>query len=70
MGLQMISTAKIQLLSQRLHRTRLLALVAQNTFRGVFPLSRIVVYLHVHWADFQTLTTLNAFLLVAMDAQP
>lgn len=56
-------------LFQRSHRTRLLALLTENALGGVLPLARIVVDLHLHRTDFQTLVAMDALRLVALDAQ-
>jgi len=56
-------------LFQRPHRTRLLALLAENALGGVLPLARVVVDLHLHRTDFQTLVAMDALLLVTLDAQ-
>ena len=56
-------------LFQRPNRTRLLALLAQDALGGVLPLARVVVDLHLHRTDFQTLVAMDALLLIALDAQ-
>ena len=56
-------------LFQRPHRTRLLALLAEDALGGVLPLARIVVDFHLHRADFQALVAMDALRLVALDAQ-
>ena len=56
-------------LFQRPHRTRLLALLAEDALGGVLPLARVVVDLHLHRTDFQTLVAMDALRLVALDAQ-
>ena len=45
------------------------AFVAENALRTVFPLAGLVVDLHVHGADPQTPPTMDALILIAMDAQ-
>ena len=42
--------------------------MAQDAFRGVFAFAGILVHFHFHRADFQAFAALDAFALVAMDA--
>ena len=56
-------------LFQRPDRTHLLALLTENALGGVLPLARVVVDLHLHRTDFQTLVAMDALLLIALDAQ-
>ena len=44
------------------------AFVAKDTLRPVFPFAGFFVDLHVHRADPQALSAVNAFALVAVDA--
>ena len=55
--------------SQCFHGTFFDALVSQDALGGVFAFTRILIRLYVHRADFQAFATLDAFALVAMDAQ-
>ena len=43
--------------------------MAQDAFRGVFAFAGILVHFHFHRADFQAFAALDAFALVAMDAE-
>ena len=54
---------------QRLRGTGLCALVAENTLRSVFPFAGFFVDLHIHGTDPQALSAVNAFALIAVDAQ-
>ena len=50
-------------------RTNFRAFIAENALRSVFPFAGFFVYLHVHGTDPQTLPTMNALILIAVDAQ-
>ena len=54
---------------QRFCRASLRALIAEDALRSVFPLAGFFIDLHVHGADPQALPTMDAFALVAVDAQ-
>ena len=54
-------------LFQRPGRTHLLALLTENALGGVLPFARVVIDLHLHRADFQTLVAMDALGLVALD---
>lgn len=54
---------------QRLGGTGFRAFIAKDTLRSVFSLAGFFVDLHVHGADPQALSAVNAFALVAVDAQ-
>lgn len=56
-------------LFQRPHRTRLLALLAEDALGGVLPFARVVVDLHFHRTDFQALVAMDALGLVTLDTQ-
>ena len=56
-------------LFQSLHRAFLGAFMAQDALCGVFAFAWIFIYLNIHRAHFQAFATLDAFALVAMDAQ-
>ena len=58
-----------QILMQRFFRAGLRAFVAENAFCPVFALAGFFVDLHVHGTDPQTLPTMNALILIAVDAQ-
>ena len=45
------------------------AFIAENALRSVFPFAGFFVDLHVHGTDPQTLPTMNALILIAVDAQ-
>ena len=49
--------------------TNFRALIAENALRSVFPFAGFFVDLHVHGTDPQTLPTMNALILIAVDAQ-
>ena len=49
--------------------TNFRAFIAENALRSVFPLAGFSVDLHVHGTDPQTLSTMNALILIAVDAQ-
>lgn len=49
--------------------TDLCAFVTEDTLRSVFPFAGFFVDLHVHGADPQTLPAVDAFALIAVDAQ-
>ena len=50
-------------------RTSFRAFIAENALRSVFPFAGFFVDLHVHGTDPQTLPTMNALILIAVDAQ-
>ena len=54
---------------QRFCGADLCALVAEDALRSVFPLAGFFIDLHVHGADPQTFAAVDAFALVAVDAQ-
>ena len=54
---------------QRFCRASLRALIAEDALRSVFPLAGFFVDLHIHGADPQTFAAVDAFALVAVDAQ-
>ena len=54
---------------QRLGGTGFRAFIAKDTLRSVFSLAGFSVDLHIHGTDPQTLPAVNAFALVAVDAQ-
>ena len=54
---------------QRLCGTDFRAFVAEDALRSIFPSAGSFVDLHIHGADPQTLPTMDAFVLVAVDAQ-
>ena len=58
-----------QILMQRFFRAGLRAFVAENAFCPVFALAGFFVDLHVHGADSETLPTMDALILIAVDAQ-
>ena len=45
------------------------ALVAEDALRSVFPFAGFFVDLHIHGADAQAFTAVDAFALVTVDAQ-
>ena len=45
------------------------AFIAEDALRSVLPLAGFFVDLHVHGTDPQTLPTMNALILIAVDAQ-
>ena len=49
--------------------TNFRALIAENALHSVFPFAGFFVDLHVHGTDPQTLPTMNALILIAVDAQ-
>ena len=49
--------------------TDLCAFVTEDALRSVFPFAGFFVDLHVHGTDPQTLPTMNALILIAVDAQ-
>lgn len=55
--------------SQRVYWTTFHAFKAENAFRAVFSLARIVRYVNVHRADFFARAALNAFFCVAFYAE-
>ena len=54
---------------QRLCGTDLRAFIAENALRSIFPFAGFFVDLHVHGADSETLPTMDALALIAVDAQ-
>ena len=44
-------------------------LIAKDALRSVFPFAGLFVDLHIHGADAQALAAVDAFVLVAVDAQ-
>ena len=54
---------------QRLCWTNFRAFIAENTLWSVFPLAGFLINLHVHGADSETLPTMDALILIAVDAQ-
>lgn len=56
-------------LMQRFCRTDLCALIAENALCSVFPLTGLFVGLYIHGADPQTFAAVNAFVLIAVNAQ-
>lgn len=54
---------------QRLCGTDLRAFIAENALRSIFPSAGFFVDLHIHGADPQTFPTMDAFALIAVDAQ-
>ena len=54
---------------QRLCGTHLRALIAEYAFRSVFPLAGFPVDLHIHGAGPQTFPAMDAFALIAVDAE-
>ena len=54
---------------QRLCGTNLRAFIAENALRSIFPFAGFFVDLHVHGADSETLPTMDALALIAVDAQ-
>ena len=49
--------------------TNFRALIAENALHSVFPFAGFFVDLHVHGADSETLPTMDALILIAVDAQ-
>ena len=58
------------MLFQSVNRTGFLALLAKDTLGGVLSVARIAVDFHIHRADLQALTAMDALFLVAFDAKP
>ena len=54
---------------QCFYRAGFRTFVAENALRSVFPFAGFFVDLHVHGTDPQTLPTMNALILIAVDAQ-
>ena len=54
---------------QRLCGTDFRAFVAEDALRSIFPFAGFFVDLHVHGADSETLPTMDALALIAVDAQ-
>ena len=54
---------------QRFCGAGLRAFVAEDALRPVFPFAGFFVDLHVHGADSETLPTMDALALIAVDAQ-
>ena len=54
---------------QRLCGTDLRAFIAEDALRSIFPSAGFFVDLHIHGADPQTLPTMDALILIAVDAQ-
>ena len=54
---------------QRFCRASLLAFVAEDALRSVFPLARFFIDLHIHGTNPPALPAMDAFTLIAMDAQ-
>ena len=54
---------------QRLCGTDFRAFVAEDALRSIFPSAGFFVDLHVHGADSETLPTMDALILIAVDAQ-
>ena len=54
---------------QRLCGTDFRAFVAEDALRSIFPSAGFFVDLHIHGADPQTLPTMDALALIAVDAQ-
>ena len=57
-------------LFQSVNRTGFLALLAKDALSGVLSVSRIAVDFHIHWADLQAFAAMDAFFLIAFDAEP
>ena len=51
------------------YRTFFGALMAQDTLGGIFPFAGIVVHFYIHRTDLQAFAAMDAFALVAMDAE-
>ena len=49
--------------------TNFRAFIAENALRSIFPFAGFFVDLHVHGADSETLPTMDALILIAVDAQ-
>ena len=58
------------MLFQSVNRTGFLALLAKDALGGVLSFARVAVDFHIHRADLQALTAMDAFFLVAFDTQP
>ena len=54
---------------QRLCGTDFCTLAAEDALRSVFPFAGFFVDLHIHGTGPQTLPTMNALILIAVDAQ-
>ena len=54
---------------QRLCGTDLRAFMAEDALRSIFPSAGFFVDLHIHGADPQALPTMDALILIAVDAQ-
>ena len=57
-------------LFQSVNRTSFLALLAKDALGGVLSVACIAIDFHFHRADLQTLAAVDAFFLVAFDAEP
>ena len=57
------------MLFQSVNRTGFLTLLAKDALGGILSVARIAVDFHIHRANLQALVAVDAFFLVAFDAQ-
>ena len=57
-------------LFQSVNRTGFLALLAKDALGGVLSVACIAVDFHIHRADLQAFAAVDAFFLIAFDAEP
>ena len=58
------------MLFQSVNGTGFLALLAKDALGGVLSVARIAVDFHIHRTNLQALVAVDAFFLVAFDAEP